>query len=361
MSLRGNKGEWSEIYTLFKLLSKGTLEEGDEDLDKLLDGIYPIVKIVREESSGVFEYAFNSDRNLVIISNNNIELLRLPISNFARQASSLLSHIRSNNGTFAIQEIENFMTSIHCTSIKANSGAKTDIVIQIHDVNAKQSPVLGFSIKSQLGSPSTLLNAGKTTNFKYKLPEVVSDELIGEINNISTRSKVKDRLTKVVAEIGKPVFVNLNSRMFKNNLVVIDSALPEILSNIVLKFYMSDLKTLDSLVDWIEEDNPLNFDVSDGHEFYRVKVKRFLTDVALGMMPSKCWSGQHDATGGYLIVKNDGDIVCYHLYNRNVFESYLLKNTKLETASTSRYEFGQIYKSSNDLQIDLNLQIRFCQ
>lgn len=77
------------------------------------------------------------------------------------------------------------------------------------------------------------------------------------------------------------------------------------------------------------------------------------------MMPSKVWSGELDATGGYLIVKEDGDILCYHIYNRNEFEDYLLNNTKLETASSTRHDFGTIYKQNGDLFFKLNLQIRF--
>jgi len=87
------------------------------------------------------------------------------------------------------------------------------------------------------------------------------------------------------------------------------------------------------------------------------KVKKFLTDAALGMMPGKVWSGQYDATGGYLVVKGDGDVVCYHLYNRNEFEQYLFSNTKLETASSLRHDFGLIYDDNGNHYI--NLQIHF--
>jgi type II restriction enzyme len=89
------------------------------------------------------------------------------------------------------------------------------------------------------------------------------------------------------------------------------------------------------------------------------KIKRFLTDIALGMMPSKVWTGEYDATGGYLIVKSDGEILCYHIYNKNEFENYLLSNTKLETASSSRHGFGEIYEENGQQYFKLNLQIRF--
>ena len=35
MALTGNKGEWSEIYTLFRLLGEGKVHAGDANLNKL--------------------------------------------------------------------------------------------------------------------------------------------------------------------------------------------------------------------------------------------------------------------------------------------------------------------------------------
>lgn len=49
---------------------------------------------------------------------------------------------------------------------------------------------LGFSIKSNLGSPSTLLNAGKTTNFAFKINgiELTKNE-IEKINFLTQGAK----------------------------------------------------------------------------------------------------------------------------------------------------------------------------
>jgi type II restriction enzyme len=77
------------------------------------------------------------------------------------------------------------------------------------------------------------------------------------------------------------------------------------------------------------------------------------------MMPSKVWGGIYDATGGYLVVKENGEILCYHIYNRNQFEDYLFENTKLETASSTRHDFGILYEENGTINIKLNLQIRF--
>lgn len=294
-------------------------------------------------------------------------MLRFPISEFKDMASLLLSKIKSNsNRTFSVPEIEEFMNEINCISLKASSSAKTDITIVIHDQKTNQEPILGFSIKSQLGSPSTLLNAGKTTNFIFELtgPSLNSWD-IDEVNSLFiTRGgkesiDVKGRTNLIIDKGSTLKFSNTQNLTFGNNLILIDSLLPNITAEIVKHFYAGESSKLSEITNLIEKENPLGFDNSDNHKFYSYKIKRLLTDIALGMMPSKVWDGQYDATGGYLIVKENGDVLCYHIYNKNEFENYLLNNTKLETASTSRHEFGELYQDGDRLLFKLNLQIRF--
>lgn len=355
--LIGNKGEWSEIYALFKLLGDKELYPGNSEIEKLQNLVYPIIKILRTEAHGNFEYSIEDD--IVLISGEE-EVFRLPISEFQERAKYLLCEIKSNSGTFSVPEIEEFMQSINCISLKASSSAKTDITIVVHDHRTGLQPSLGFSIKSQLGNPSTLLNAGETTNFIFKIVGTdISQSEADEINSISTKSKIKDRISAIKSRGGKLEFMKTQRSIFGNNLILIDSLLPQILANVVLNFYSSSNSNTEDLVKVTEEENPLRFDTADKHMFYRYKIKRFLTDIALGMMPSKVWTGEYDATGGYLIVKEDGEILCYHIYNKNEFENYLLANTKLETASSSRHGFGKIYEEDGELFFKLNLQIRF--
>ena len=47
MALTGNKGEWSEVYTLLKLLGEGKVYAGDHNLNKIQDLFYPIIMILR--------------------------------------------------------------------------------------------------------------------------------------------------------------------------------------------------------------------------------------------------------------------------------------------------------------------------
>ena len=356
-SFTGNKGEWSEIYTLFKLLGDKNLYGGDSNLNRIESLLYPIIKIIRDETNGTFEYGINGD--LVFITGGK-EKIRIPVKRFSEEAARLLTKIKKSKGSFECPYTADFMDSINCDSLKSKPNAKTDIRIVVHDIRLSQAVELGFSIKSQLGGDSTLLNAGKTTNFIYRVEGLnVSQAKVDNINEIETRSKIKDRLLEVFRFGGKLRFDDLENHIFKNNLILIDSLLPNILAEVLIVYFTSQESTIKEIVDKISIENPMGFDNKFSHGFYEYKIKRFLTDVALGMMPSKVWGGSYEATGGFLIVKDDGEVLCYHIYNRNQFEDYLYQNTRLETASSTRHDFGKVYTSKNKLNIKLNLQIRF--
>jgi len=356
--ITGNKGEWSEIYTLLKVIADKKLFAGDSNLNTIETLIFPIIKVLRDESNGTFEFSY--DDNLVVVKNNNEEI-RISVNEFQRQAHFLLTKLKEKTGaTFSVSEIEKFINSFNSNSLKAKSSIKSDIRVVIHDQRIGANSELGFSIKSQLGGASTLLNAGKTTNFIYKVSNLnLTERQINEINAINTRSKIKDRIEKIQTLNGKLQFAKIENSVFENNLVLIDSALPKIISEMLLLFFSSNHSTVSELVSETSKTNPLGYNLDNKHPFYSYKIKRFLTDVALGMMPATMWTGELDATGGYLVVKENGDVLCYHIYNRNEFENYLFFNTKFETASSNRHEFGKIDVQNDKTIFKLNLQIRF--
>lgn len=77
------------------------------------------------------------------------------------------------------------------------------------------------------------------------------------------------------------------------------------------------------------------------------------------MVSDTLWTGDYEATGGYIIVKEDGDIVYYHIYNHNAFMNYIFNNTCFDTPSQSRHKFGKIYEECGYQKLKLNVQIRF--
>ena len=220
---------------------------------------------------------------------------------------------------------------------------------------------MGFSIKSQLGGDSTLLNAGKTTNFNFKIcGNKLSDTDIDYINNLNSKQKkVILRVQAIESKGCHLVFDKVDHPIFRNNLAMLDSSLGEIIGLLLLEQFEQDTNMLKDLVRTLSEKNPLNFDMSQSIPYYAYKVKNLLTSTALGMMPGKAWDGKYDANGGYLVVKESGDILCYHFYDRNRFEDFLYNNAYLERSSTTRHEYAQIIKETDgSLSFKLNLQIR---
>ena len=51
MELKGNRGEWSELYVFFKLLADGRLYCGDGDLNRYDDKYYPVLEVFRDDSA----------------------------------------------------------------------------------------------------------------------------------------------------------------------------------------------------------------------------------------------------------------------------------------------------------------------
>lgn len=358
MAQTGNKGEWSEIYTLFRLLGEGKVHAGDANLKKL-NLYYPIINIIREESKR-YEYKPDKEQNIVIIDEEGKEYARISMDRFMGESTSLLEAIKNTSKrAFEIPKAEVFMNEIGCTKLKAPSKDKADIHIVIHDLRTNMTHELGFSIKSQLGSASTLLNAGEPTNIKYRIVGGnLTDEELEAINSIN------DHLPRLKALVEKGYsleYSDIEHRTFKNNLLFLDTCMPEFIAACLICDSMPNApSSIKEAVEMVAIQNPFGFTGKDVVAFYEHKMKVLLLDSALGMTPAKEWKGRYDANGGYLVVRKDGEIVCYHFYNRNDVEDYLYYNTRFERASRSRYHFGLLYRGEDgEVYIKLNLQIRF--
>ena len=268
---------------------------------------------------------------------------------------------KDSKGAFSVESTQNFRDKILCYKLFTPAIDKNDIMVKITDVDTVYSPTIGYLIKSESGSYSTLLNAGKTTNFIYKIAHNYPD-LIREANEIykvsggKNHTDVRGHISKIIKENGTLEYRKMNNQIFEDNLVLIDSNMDKIIAKTLLYFYRDGISNCNDMVEKLEQENPMNYGNVNA---YRYKFKKFLTAVALGMKPATVWDGLDEATGGYIVVTKEGNVLAYHIYNRNYFEEYLLSNTKYETASTSRHDFGEVYSENGEDFIKLNLQVRF--
>lgn len=356
IELKGNKGEWSELYVFLRLLSDGVLYGANENLDRLPEQLYPIIKVMREERKGI-ELSYCIDGDSIQICNASTKLKTVARGDFGIQAKYLLKTINETKGSsFECASVANFSNGIMVTKLKAPSGDTTDIKMTIHDQNINTDSDVGFSIKSYLGGAPSLLNASHSTNFIFEV-DGIPDSAIERINQISDGSKIRRRVNSIYNLGGTIKFLDIESPVFKSNLIdAVDTNMPAMLAHMMLCYYSSGTYLVSDLLQKLVEDDPLN---QKRDIFYRTKVSELLSSCALGMKPNTPWSGVEEANGGYIVVKENGEIVIYHIYNRNTFKNYLLKSTQLETPSSTRHQFGVLYKENGKTKLKLNLQIRF--
>lgn len=295
----------------------------------------------------------------MILDTNNNTIKTVEDFNLPSKTLKIFEQIKqSSETTFEIHEAQEVMDILLCKSIKADNNTKADIEAEIDDRIANQAAKLGFSVKSTVGSPSTLLNAGKTTNFIFKV-NGLDIKHIEKINAIDSKSKVQDRIRMIIDNGGSLEFQNVARKEFEDNLRMIDSSLPKFIAQMLIDFFLGKANKVPDLVDFLGKNEHFNKEYRLPTSSYAHKVKEFLHSTALGMVPSKVWDGFTKAHGGYIVVRSDGVVVCYNLYNRDEFLSYLYENTKFESASTSRHEYGSIYTHNGEMLFNLNLQIRF--
>ena len=358
---KGNKWEWSEVYALLRILADGKVYVADSELNKLEDVYLPIIKTIREETKD--EIKAYTAVEIISIYNNGAKVKELPATEFESESVNLLNEINSKDsyGALSVESTQNFRDKILCYKLFAPAMYKSDIMVKIISADTVYSPTIGSSMKSKLGSYSTLLKAGKTTNFIYKIvqnhPDLIREaNLIYKVSGGKNHTDVRGHISKRIKENGTIEYRKMNNQVFEDNLVLIDSNMDRIIAETLLYFYKDGISNCNEMVEKLEQENPMNYGNVNA---YKYKFKKFLTAVALGMKPATVWDGLDEGTGGYIVVTKEGNVLAYHIYNRNYFEEYLLSNTKYEIASTSRHDFGEVYSENGEDFIKLNLQVRF--
>lgn len=379
-SWNGNVGEWSEPYVLYKLLADGKLCQADGDLRPSPNDFVKIMSVVREdvtsELSGSGYVTFQPTA-----AKGDGEKKTVPVEDVAAKAARLfkehlLSH-NGQNGAFPIPWLEEELRSYGFTAHKnpipdSARNVKRDITLIVHDPKSGGTPSLGFSVKSKVGSPPTLFNASEVTNLVYRV-RGLSERDAEEINAYDGPKKLIWKCTKIKNLASEIKFEKYNSKVFGDNLDVVDAALPKIVADLVKVYYFEMLTgprpqvknvshphdRITRALELLNEKPP--YCLHSRKNYCEIKIKHFLRACALGLMPSQVWNDVDDANGGYIVVLPNGELLGFFVYNRNVFEDYLLKETFFERGSTTKHKYMSLEADGNtgDYLLKLNLDIRF--
>lgn len=360
--ISGNKGEWSEFYVFLKALGDGRIYGADGNIERKPNVYLDVNRVIRHDGGRDLVFVRVPEKELVRVLRDGEEYTTVVIPLIVNHYRRLFQEIVAGKNSFAIPEAEEFMRSLGCTSLKAPSRDKTDITIEVHEPRTGMDLVQGFSIKSMLGHPSTLVNASGATNFVYSLDGGMTDDIAKEANaclDSGSGKKVLD-LLNVLERHGITLrFVDTDDRTLFNNLTLIDTSMPELVGEMLKLYYSGKATTVSEQIGLLNARNPLRYRNPGDVPYYEYKIKKLLVSYALGMQSAKPWSGTEDANGGYIVVKRDGDVLCYHIFDRGSFEDYLIRNTKFDTPSVSRHGFARIYRQDGEYRLKLNMQIRF--
>jgi DNA (cytosine-5)-methyltransferase 1 len=333
-----NKGEWSEFFAFLKMIFHPHIYFGDDSLEVKSSNDYLTVYELQHIGSNK-AYVLDNGLLKIFDGKNTIVLGNIPDLISKDLIDTIKDSIQKQKRTFDINQPQ-LLELLKIKSFKGDSKTKPDILIS-HKLQGEISPFDPWGIKSFLGGPPTLLNAATTTNFVYEI--INFNGLINTINNISTRYKVKDRVKTIYQTGASLKFSHCENQIFQENLRKTDSLMPEYLADILLKYYLGQGRHLLELVDT---------------DLIRIRMTDFLKAALLGMFPSIPWDGKYNCSG-LLIIRSKGDLLLYHVIkDSDLKRDYLFKNTRLETASTTKHKFGSIYQENGKYYIKLNLQIR---
>lgn len=341
IGLTMNKGEWSEAYALLAILSKPAVNLCDKNLCTTQTTRYRVTRAYLSSDGG------HHDIELKILTshvgvNFSGQMTVVQVSEVKDIAQKLLRKIQSSSKTFSFEELDLLWDKFHNPKIKGSSGSKVDIYLEIEDLSNNSLVSDGFSVKSNLGSPTSLLNASTLTNFLYSTSAVSS-----VAPGLKPKKMVSQAIRGVIAQYGPC------DATYKANLKMISSNFDGLISSLLLEYFSARGGKVSKVTNSLLLKTPFL-----SPQVCSAELLSFLKATAFGMVPSVVWNGSYSVTGGMIVVKESGEIAFFYLKDLSStqeLDDYLFENCKFDTADPRRHGFGSII---NGNQFKLNLLIR---
>ena len=181
-NLKGNKGEWSEVYIFLKLLNDGKLFIADKNLNAMKNVFLNIIKILREN------YSYFTGKTVRILLNDEKLTAQIPLEKIHIYKDKIWNLIQSKvagNSIVASDDISSFFDEMKISKLRAPSSKTDDIKMEVQDYRNGINSVVGFSCKSSFSAEATLFNASKdNTNFRFKVTGKINDGIMEKFNSI---------------------------------------------------------------------------------------------------------------------------------------------------------------------------------
>ncbi|MEG2574228.1 MAG: HpaII family restriction endonuclease [Bacteroides sp.] len=356
MSFESTKREWSELYSLFRLLADAVVYAGTPEVKRNENSCLPIALIQRNEHNGLRRYIVEGENIHLVGEEMDKIVLRTEFDKYAHMILSIMKST-TEESVECPDELETFLNEIAIFDIEANTDDRTDFYVAFGYADA---PLIGFNVRSRIGRMFPLLDGGRSANLKYELSGLkFATPMIDKVNALKTINEVADRMLLIERLGGILRYSDVADKVFRCNLSMIDLHFPRLLAEMLKIMHLDGITKVSELTERMKEINPLKIreELITKHHFYEYKIKQFLLTLALGMRPAKLFTGIDSAIAGHLLVEGSGDILCYQKSDKETFEDYLFRNTRLDKGSTEKDKYGYLERENGVYYFKLNLKI----
>lgn len=376
IELKGNKGEWAELYTFLRLIVDGKIYAADEKMNAISTVFLNIIKIIREEIKGNQYNYCPGDTIKIFLNGAACGPDKNPTEyNSAKDAIWAVISTAPRGNNIKIPSISAFLDDIHVTKLKSPSfktgkyfGGTEDITMEVMDYRSGITSVVGFSIKSDISQPATLFNAsGDNTNFVYQI-HGIDDAVMDAFNSMFDAKghvATQARLSYLKSQGASIEFIDTALPTSKRNIVLSGGKeMPKIIGEMLLNYYWNELgkaehSSLSENLKYAIDNNVAEYPFEEVESIYQRKLGTLLYDMFTGMRLGKPWNGRSTVNGGYIVVKDSGEVVAYHTCIADEFKNFLITRLGFERPSCTRHKCMSVYKKEGHYFLNFNLQIRF--
>lgn len=383
-----NIGELSEPYAIVYILGQTDIPVVDGALSAIPGAHLRFVEVRRLDKNDKYvSYSIDNTSGKgpsVVYQGPSVNSVG-PVNceDFKQAARELLQLLRDSKNASKIAinnpEVVKALSLLATSRVSAKASDKSDFIATVVSNGMLQTS--GFSIKSQLGGQSTLVNSSRDSSyFEYEILRAggmpLSDANRTEIlDTIRNSAKQGFGFVQELLKNGYELRFAATAPNLNYTLRLVDSFGPEIVAQLLLEEVFRRNRgekrapTIAELVDnmaeriWNTQDESLLFLGSNKEELevsIGYKMRSVLLAFMSGATPGARWDGRSRATGGIIVVKKTGEVVCVQLSTQNAVGDYLMNSCRLEAPGSERHDWGYPYAGDNGrLFVRMQLQVRF--
>ncbi|MCO6147768.1 HpaII family restriction endonuclease [Flavobacterium sp. NRK1] len=200
-------------------------------------------------------------------------------------------------------------------------------------------------IKYHILKPPFLLKGSSNTEFIYRIDKIILNK--NDVENLSS-TNIYSKIKFIEDRGGILKFIGCRNNIFFNNLIMIDSKMSKLLSEIMLLSYRIEQYKLQDVINLLENADPLDYKHTDLIKIYKYKITEFFRCLALGMNPVQVWNNEPNLYDHFPIIKIKDEII-YYSDSIKRFNEILISKTEIE-----KNLFGKIYFEEKIAHIKFN-------